>query len=245
MICAMETVAKNARKAIVTDEHREEAGRLKAIWDARKAAGKVSSQATFGETYEIGNQSAVGQFLRGEVALSLKAARGFAKGLNCEIEDFSPRLAKEAAVNAEFAPAGDEFVKVKRADVQFAQGGGRIVHEPGEKSALTFRREYLRKLGVTEKSVLVVDGKGRSNEPDIPDGAVLLVTSSETAKERIRDGKYYAIRIGERLLVKKLYRQKDGKVLAVSGNPDWQDELIDGSEDFEIIGRALWMGAEL
>lgn len=49
----------------------------------------------FGEQFEIGNQSAVGQFLRGEAALSLKAAKGFALGLGCPISAFSKRLAAE------------------------------------------------------------------------------------------------------------------------------------------------------
>jgi hypothetical protein len=77
------------KKAKVTPETTAEAAALRRIWDSTEHA----SQAAFGEIYDIGNQSAVGQFLRGEVPLSLKAAQGFAKGLNCKIEDFSPRLA--------------------------------------------------------------------------------------------------------------------------------------------------------
>lgn len=246
MIHAMDPVAQSNRQSIVTEENRQEAARLRAIWEKCKAEGKIKSQAEFGDKYGIGNQSAVAQFLKGEkVALSLKAARGFAEGLGAEISDFSVRLAAEASKNAAFAPVEDDFVKIPRADVSFAQGHGQVVYEGGEKSALTFRRDYLRKLGVSDKSVLVVNAKGRSNEPDIPDGAVLLLTKAETAKERIRDGKYYAVRVGEFLLVKKLYKQKDGTVLAVSGNPEWDKTVIDGKEDFEIIGRALWMGSEL
>jgi hypothetical protein len=70
----------------------EEARRLKEIWEKADAAQR-GTQADFGETHFIGNQSAVGQFLRGKTALSLKAAKGFAKGLGCRIADFSPRLA--------------------------------------------------------------------------------------------------------------------------------------------------------
>lgn len=76
------------RKAKITSEHLNEARRLREIWDATPH----ESQAEFGEKYGIGNQSSVGQFLLGRVPLSLKAAAGFAKGLQCEIADFSPRL---------------------------------------------------------------------------------------------------------------------------------------------------------
>lgn len=93
-------MAKNPRKAIVTDEHRQEAAKLKAIWLQKPRP----EQGAFGEAHEIGGQSAVSNFLRGDSPLSLKAARGFAKGLGCEIADFSPRLAAEAAKNIEAAP---------------------------------------------------------------------------------------------------------------------------------------------
>lgn len=88
-----------SRRAKVTPETKEESARLAQLWATREHP----SQAEFGELYSIGNQSAVGQFLRGDVPLSLKAASGFAKGLGCRIEDFSPRLANEAAA---LVPAG-------------------------------------------------------------------------------------------------------------------------------------------
>lgn len=91
------------RRAKVTPETKEEARRLAELWEARKR----TTQAVFGETYGIGNQSAVGQFLRGDTPLSLKAARGFALGLGVRIEDFSPRLAAEAATLAGVVPTGD------------------------------------------------------------------------------------------------------------------------------------------
>lgn len=93
-------MSTEARRAKVTPETKEEAKRLLELWKTRSHPG----QAEFGETYSIGNQSAVGQFLRGETPLSLKAARGFAMGLGCKIEDFSPRLAAQAAAIANMVP---------------------------------------------------------------------------------------------------------------------------------------------
>lgn len=104
---------KNPRKAIVTDEHRQEAAKLKAIW----LRAPRPEQGAFGETYEIGGQSAVSNFLRGDSPLSLKAARGFARGLGCEIADFSPRLAAEAAKNIEAAP---ELSKLSPETIEWA-----------------------------------------------------------------------------------------------------------------------------
>lgn len=82
------------RKAKVTPETQAESAKLKEIWESAK---ERPSQAIFGETYQVGSQSAVTSFLNGHTPLSLKAARGFAKGLGCNISDFSPRLAAQEA----------------------------------------------------------------------------------------------------------------------------------------------------
>lgn len=84
-------VISHSKKAKVTHTTLEEAQALRALWESTEHP----SQAVFGDVYGIGNQSAVGQFLRGAVPLSLKAAQGFAKGLKCSIADFSPRLATQ------------------------------------------------------------------------------------------------------------------------------------------------------
>ncbi len=81
---------KKTRQAKVTPETLEESRRLKALWDSHKDR---PNQTIFGEKYEIGTQSAITSFLNGRTPISLKAARGFAKGLGCRIADFSPRLA--------------------------------------------------------------------------------------------------------------------------------------------------------
>jgi hypothetical protein len=93
----------NERKAKVTAESREESALLFALWQAKT---DKPSQAEFGESFEIGTQGAVSQFLQGKAPLSMKAAKGFATGLGCPISAFSKRLAEEAqAVSAVNGPA--------------------------------------------------------------------------------------------------------------------------------------------
>ncbi len=111
-------MATDLRKAKVTDEHREEARRLRELWDTRLH----ETQAIFGERYAIGGQSAVGQFLRGEVPLSLGAARGFAEGLGCQIADFSPRLAKQATSLGMIAGDSDaDLTRLNKIELQLIQ----------------------------------------------------------------------------------------------------------------------------
>ncbi|MCG3782746.1 hypothetical protein [Delftia acidovorans] len=102
----------------LTEENREESRKLKALWAERK---ERISQAEFGQTYDIGSQAAVGHFLNGKAAISLKAARGFATGLGCEIADFSPRLAGEASSLGEVAGGSNQplnFTQLSKDEMQ-------------------------------------------------------------------------------------------------------------------------------
>lgn len=83
----------------------QEAALLRALWDAKP---NKPSQAEFGETYNIGGQSAVNNFLKGTSPLSLKAALGFVRGLGVGIEEFSPRLAAQAQAIAETVDSTDK-----------------------------------------------------------------------------------------------------------------------------------------
>ena len=86
-----------SKKAKVTNEHRAESALLKEIWEREKPRLKAlgyGSQESFGQEFGIGNQAAVGFFLNGESAISMKAAAAFARGLGCRVSDFSPRLAE-------------------------------------------------------------------------------------------------------------------------------------------------------
>lgn len=246
MIGAMEPVARKSRQSKVTPETLEESRKLKALWDKRSQL----SQAEFGERHEIGNQSAVAQFLSGKVPLSLKAARGFALGLGADIYEFSSRLAEEATKTAALVqnPESD-FVMVRRVAVTFSNGHGRVVYNEGEKAPLAFRREFLRSLGIHDQHASVADSAGNSNDPDIPNGAVLLIHSAEFARNHIIAGKFYAFRREGDLFVKKLYQQKDKTIRATSANPDrdtYPDVFIDHrTDDFEMIGRVVWMGVQL
>lgn len=242
----MEPVKRRTKAALLTDENRQESAKLKALYN--RTPHKLT-QAAFGETYDIGNQGAVWQCLNGKgMPISLKAAQGFARGLNCQVSDFSPRLAAEIEqISKSRTPDEDEhFVMVERADVAFSNGRGKVIFEEGAKAPLSFRRDYLRKLGISEKNAVIVDSDGRSNEPTIADGAVLLVNKTP---QQIQNGKMYAFRYDGQLIVKRLHRIDDGTVLAIPDNPDREafpeQRYQDDGQDFELIGRVLWMAAEL
>ncbi len=86
----------DARRAKITPENQQESVRLLSIWNRMKptlVSRGYGSQEAFGAMFGIGNQAAVGHFLNGRSAISLKAAAAFAQGLECKVSEFSPRLA--------------------------------------------------------------------------------------------------------------------------------------------------------
>lgn len=229
------------RKAIVTDVHRNEARALKAIWDKVRP----TSQKEFGREFGIGGQSAVGNFLTGTSALSMKAAVGFAAGLGCRIEDFSPRLAAEAGQIAEVVtPTQEEhdFQDVMRIDARLAGGDGAVQGLQEVIGNLKFTTSFLRACKVSPKKARVVDVRGHSMHPTIPDGAVVLIDTG--AKEPEHNCIFALARPVEGLIVKRLKKTDEGWI-AFSDNPANKPIPINDGEPITIVGRAVWMGATL
>jgi len=91
------------RRKPVEPWQKEDAGRLKALYDA---TGR-EAQEKFGGRHGIGSQALVWQYLNAYIPLNLKVAIKFALGLNCKVADFSPTLAAE--LPADNAPRDEGF----------------------------------------------------------------------------------------------------------------------------------------
>jgi hypothetical protein len=82
---------------------KDDAARLKALF---KKHTKLS-QMQFGLTYDIGSQSAVGQYVNGLRPLNVAVAVKFARGLCVSVSAFSPTLARELAGADAMDPIGE------------------------------------------------------------------------------------------------------------------------------------------
>jgi phage repressor protein C with HTH and peptisase S24 domain len=140
----------------------------------------------------------------------------------------------------------EEFVSVPKKQVALSAGRGRE-HEPHLEEivgGLKFRSDFLRSVGASPSSAVVVDVSGHSMEPTIPDGAVVLVS---TALKEPRDRLIYALRVVDQLYVKRMVKS-EGHWVARSDNEDraeYPDIDLVSHPDVEIIGRAVWVGARL
>lgn len=231
------------RRSKITDLHRQEAAKLKDLWDSKPHP----TQAVFGETFDLGNQANVGHYLNGRSALNVKAARAFAEVLGCNIDEFSPRVAMElAALAGDSLVSGGDFTPVRRADVAFSNGTGQVIYHEDDKPPLVFRSDFLRRLGITPGNAVVVDAEGISNEPKIVDGAVVLVNRGD--RERL-DGRFFAFRYDGELLIKRLEHIDGVGVLATAENSNFKPKTkiyqATSHEQIEVIGHAVWTGSTL
>ena len=123
MINIMTTESK---KAVLTDENLAESAKLRELWEKRKHLHGLN-QTEFGHEYDIGTQATVSHCLNGTMAISLKAATGFAQGLRCNVADFSPRLAAlsgavtKTSLNALISDLGPQLGALAAANQPYCQ----------------------------------------------------------------------------------------------------------------------------
>ena len=233
----------------VTPEQKEDAARLKSLFDEWKAKqGQLGRDVRQEEiAHQLGlSQSALSQRLGGKMAINRDFAAKIAALIGKPVFEFSPRLAGEIeglARHAVEASTDDEFADVRRLDVKVAAGHGSVPYLEEELGALKFRRDFLRSIGVSEANAVVVTVTGASMEPTIANGAVLLVNR---ANREPRANAIYVFHLqGNGLVVKRVVKS-GGQWLARSDNDDreaFPDFAFD--EGATLIGRAVWMGAKL
>lgn len=153
----------------------EDAARLKALFSRHSKL----SQEKFGETYGIGTQGAVWQYLEGRTPLNLRAALKFAEGLGCSPEEISPRLAAELVGKSVLQDSGIRNYEIGpaiRAKVPLISwtAAGRWAEiedplQPGE------GEDWVWTTASVGKNAFALRVVGDSMEPKIPDGSIVII----------------------------------------------------------------------
>lgn len=175
-----------SKKRELTPQELKESSDLKKIFQERKESKKGVTQAKAAEALGI-TQGAVNHYLNGINALNAKTASDFAKFLNANVRDFSPRLADEienlSAANT--SPGPDVYNEVPL--ISWVQAGhwseavDLLQPGEGERIATTYRpRRHTYALRVN----------GDSMEPEFTEGDIIIVEPDETP----RHGSYVVIR---------------------------------------------------
>jgi phage repressor protein C with HTH and peptisase S24 domain len=138
-------------------------------------------------------------------------------------------------------PAG-EFVLIPRLDVQLSAGNGTVIYDVNEKQPHAFRADWLRKRKLNPDNICLMYACGDSMEDYIQDGDTLLV---DVTQKTISENVVYALRYGDELRVKRLFKRPDGGLRIVSDNKKYPEELVsaaDANAYISIIGRIVWRG---
>lgn len=142
----------------------------------------------------------------------------------------------------------DDLVDIPLHDAFLAAGAG--VENSTEMIAgyLAFRKDWLRKIGLSPSNAALARAKGDSMQPCIWDGDLLLIDRSKIAppmmlkSERARRRPpVFALLDDGQAKVKRLQLMDEGLAILTSDNPDYPPQFAK-TESLSIIGKVMWWG---
>lgn len=184
--------------------------------------------------------------LKGESATAIERATGYRA--EWIVSGKLPKKVSELQIFGEpVAALGVEeslpssYVQIKESLVRFAAGNGRtaMFEEIAESVPRTYRRDWFVREGINPANARAFKVRGDSMEPTLYDGDTVLVNLAEID---IINGRVYALRYGDELKLKRVYRRLDGGLILHSDNPNFlprDEELLPQivQEHIGIIGR--------
>lgn len=148
---------------------------------------------------------------------------------------------KESIVSSFEPPSEDsDYVAVPQYSIRFQGGDGSYaLEEDLDATPCYYKGTWLKSKGIPLGKAKRFRVTGDSMEPTIMRGDYILVDCSKNDPETIHEGGVYALRIGNKLKVKRL-RWQSGQLVMFSDNDEYYppepiSELDSG--DFELIGR--------
>lgn len=137
----------------------------------------------------------------------------------------------------------DEFVRVPMFDVKASMGHGRLAVSQMPVGEVAFTVDFLRRLGANPQFCYLLEARGDSMWPTVPDGAMLIADASQT---EVDDGRIYHFDVNERVLVKRARWRMDGRLHLTSDNiaAGYPDESFaaDRVDDLIVRGRIVFVG---
>lgn len=143
----------------------------------------------------------------------------------------------------EASPQKSDKIDIPVLDVEVSAGNGSHSEEEHGNGTIAFQRKYLAGRGLQANQLRIVFAKGDSMEPEIQDGAAMLVNMAD---QRLDDGCIYVLRLSDHLFAKRVQRGFDGSVSLMSTNSQYSAMPVpaDRMDDLTVIGRVVWSGRE-
>lgn len=212
---------------------------LTAIEEALKNKGLSASAAS---KLAVGNFALIKNMKSDRSAnkrYNVEALRSLAEVLDLELYFGPPREITPAPVTV---IDNEAFDTVARYDAQSAAGNGVICFDKDPIDHLAFSKSWLEKSGINAGSCVLINVTGKSMEPSIYDGDLVMIDRSKTA---IRSGRIYVFRDGEEgLRMKRLDVIPGAAITLRSDNLHFAPEHRTGEEmnaiSENILGEVVW-----
>jgi phage repressor protein C with HTH and peptisase S24 domain len=141
------------------------------------------------------------------------------------------------------AISSGELVHMPRYDVRASAGRGLIAINQMPVGEVAFGRDFLRNLGANPEYCYILEARGDSMWPTIPDGALLIADASKT---QVDDGRIYHFNVMDKVLVKRARWSMDGKLYLTSDNhaAGYPPEVFaaDRVHELNVGGRIMFTG---
>lgn len=184
----------------------------------------------------------------GEKRYNLPALMKLADVLDLEFY-YGPR--RETGPIAQVTLDGADYAHIPLHDAMLAAGSGCSNASEQVIDQLAFRRDWLKKVGVTASAARLARVQGDSMQPTMWPGDMILIDTKrkdpqirqrETHDQR-RSPVYAMIDNGE-ARVKRIERPTAELLMLLSDNPDYAPELRQGKDlaNIKIIGKVVWWG---
>lgn len=241
------TIGSMTKRRETTPEEKHEAARLRAIYEARKAAAKAAggslSQALVAEMCGWSNQSAFGHYITGRLPLNLEALLAIAKALEFDPSEVSPRLtvnmpspSKQQESEPSNIGAGPE-IKGRLPLISWVQAGDWC--EAIDNFAPGDAEDWLPCPFDHSDTAFCLRVVGLSMSPDYREGEIIAVDPSVSAAH----GSDVVCRTPEgSVTFKRLQITPDGTYL-LAINPDWPNRMIAIPSETHVCGVVIgsWM----
>jgi len=137
----------------------------------------------------------------------------------------------------------NDIVRLPRFDARASAGRGLVPVNEMPIGEVAFGRDFLRNLGANPEYCYILEARGDSMWPTIPDGALLIADASKT---EVDDGRIYHFNVMDRALVKRARWSLDGKLYLTSDNiaagyPS-EEFTADRIDELRVGGRIMFTG---
>lgn len=142
----------------------------------------------------------------------------------------------------------EDFARIPVHEAELAAGAGAENHDEALIGHLAFRRDWLRRIGVSASTSVLARARGASMAPTIHDGDLVLIDrarneppSRPRGPSDKRPARIFALLDDGAARVKRIDFASPGTLAILSDNPDCPAEFRPASA-LSIIGRVVWWG---